>query len=334
MNLAPWARVVLWPLSVLYAAIVKLRAWLYEKGILRSKRLQTPVISVGNLSLGGTGKTPMVIWLAERFLAQGKRVGILTRGYKGSAGTSDEIELMKSRFANRVEFGVGPDRYSNGLRLQQAGVDIFLLDDGFQHLQLARDVNILLLDSSRPAENDRLLPAGRLREPLSAMARADLLVFSRTETNPGTDTAIGKLQNVSVFAAQTRLLGCRKLADASSQLFAASEVGPGPFYAFCGIGNPGAFVADLEHWGLSVAEKQAFADHHRYSDSEAAELLEAAHHAGATALITTEKDAHNLRDVDFQDFPVYIAIIDFILLQEDAFLAAIQQLLASRPRPA
>ena len=166
------------------------------------------------------------------------------------------------------------------------------------------------------------------------MARADLLVFSRTETNPGTDTAIGKLQNVSVFAAQTRLLGCRKLADASSQLFAASEVGPGPFYAFCGIGNPGAFVAGLQHWGLSVAEKQAFADHHRYSDSEAAELLEAAHHAGATALITTEKDAHNLRDVDFQDFPVYIAIIDFILLQEDAFLAAIQQLLASRPRPA
>jgi tetraacyldisaccharide 4'-kinase len=334
MNLAPWARIVLWPLSVLYAAIVKLRAWLYEKEILLSKRLQTPVISIGNLTLGGTGKTPMVIWLAERFLAQGKRVAILTRGYKGSAGTSDEIELMKSRLANRVEFGVGPDRYASGLRLQQAGVDIFLLDDGFQHLQLSRDVNILLVDSSRPAENDRLLPAGRLREPLSAMVRADLLVFTRTETNPGTDTAIGKLQNGSVFAAQTRLLGFRKFADPSSRPFAASELGPGPFYAFCGIGNPGAFVADLQHWGVSIAEKQAFADHHRYSDSEAAKLVEAAHQADATALITTEKDAHNLHDVDFQDFPVYIAIIDFILLQEDAFLAAIQQQLASRPRSA
>ncbi len=334
MNLAPWARIVLWPLSVLYGAIVKLRAWLYEKEILLSKRLQTPVISIGNLTLGGTGKTPMVIWLAERFLAQGKRVAILTRGYKGSAGTSDEIELMKSRLANRVEFGVGPDRYASGLRLQQAGVDIFLLDDGFQHLQLSRDVNILLVDSSRPAENDRLLPAGRLREPLSAMVRADLLVFTRTETNPGTDTAIGKLQNGSVFAAQTRLLGFRKFADPSSRPFAASELGPGPFYAFCGIGNPGAFVADLQHWGVSIAEKQAFADHHRYSDSEAAKLVEAAHQADATALITTEKDAHNLRDVDFQDFPVYIAIIDFILLQEDAFLAAIQQQLASRPRSA
>ena len=332
MNLAPWARIVLWPLSVLYAAIVKLRAWLYDKAIVRSKRLQIPVISVGNLTLGGTGKTPMVIWLAQRFLAQGKRVGILTRGYRGSDGTSDEIELMKSRLANRVQFGVGPDRYASGLRLQQAGIDIFLLDDGFQHLQLARDVNILLLDSSRPAENDRLLPAGRLREPLSAMSRADLLVFTRTETNPGTDTAIGKLQNGSVFAAQTRLLGFRKFAAASPNLLSASELGPGPFYAFCGIGNPGAFVADLEHWGLSISGKQAFADHHRYSDSEAAELVEAAHHAGATALITTEKDAHNLRDVDFQDFPVYVAIIDFILLQEEVFLAALHQQLASRPR--
>jgi tetraacyldisaccharide 4'-kinase len=332
MSLAPLARVVLSPLSVLYAGIVKLRAWLYERGLRRSKRLQTPVISVGNLSLGGTGKTPMVLWLAERFLSQGKRVAILSRGYKGSSGSSDEVELMKSRLGNRVQFGVGPDRYAQGLRLEPSGVDIFLLDDGYQHLRLARDVNILLFDSSRPAGNDRLLPAGRLREPLSAMSRADLLVFTRTETNPGTDTAIGKLQNGAVFAAKTRLLGFRKFAGASPQVFAASELGPGPFYAFCGIGNPGAFVADLEHWGLSIAGKQAFADHHRYCDSEAAELLETAQHADAVALITTEKDAHNLRDIDFRDFPVYIAIIDLVVLQEDAFLAAIQQQLDSRPR--
>jgi tetraacyldisaccharide 4'-kinase len=334
MNLALLARVVLSPLSVLYAGIVKLHTWLYEKGIFRAKRLQAPVISVGNLTLGGTGKTPMVIWLAERFLSQGKRIGVLTRGYKGSDGSSDEIELMKSRLGNRVQFGVGPNRYAQGILLEPSGVDIFLLDDGFQHLQLARDVNILLLDSSRPAENDRLLPAGRLREPLSAMSRADLLVFTRTETNPGTDTAIGKLQNGAVFATQTRLLGFRKFGNASTRLFAASELGAGPFYAFCGIGNPGAFVADLEHWGLFIAGKQAFADHHRYSDSEAAELLGAARHAGAAVLVTTEKDAYNLRDVDFQDFPVYVAIIELVLLQENAFLAAIQQQLASRPRPA
>ncbi len=333
MNLAPLARVILWPLSMLYAAIVKLRAWFYEKGILRTMRLHTPVISIGNLTLGGTGKTPMVIWLAERFLAHRKRVAVLTRGYKGTDGTSDEIALMKSRLGDRVQFGVGPDRYTQGLRLEPSGVDIFLLDDGFQHLPLARDVNILLMDSSRPLAKDRLLPAGRLREPISAMSRADLLVFTRTETNPGTDNAIGKLQNYPVFAAQTRLLGFRKLG-AGNQLLPIPEIGPGPFYAFCGIGNPGAFIADLEHWGLSIAGKQAFADHHLYSDSEAAELLQAAHHAGAQALVTTEKDAHNLRDVDFAEFPVYFAIIEFFFSQEDAFFSAILEQLASRQRPA
>jgi tetraacyldisaccharide 4'-kinase len=333
MNLASWARLVLWPLSVLYSGIVQLRVWLYKKGILRARRLRTPVISVGNLTLGGSGKTPMVIWLAERFLAHGKRVAILSRGYRGSDGTSDEIELMKSRLGDRVQFGVGPDRYAQGLRLEQSGVDIFLLDDGFQHLQLARDVNILLLDSSRPLPKDRLLPAGRLREPVSAMSRADLLVFTRTETNPGTDTAIGKLQNYPVFAAHTRLLGFRKLG-AGMQVLSVGEIGPGPFYAFCGIGNPGAFIVDLESWGLPIVGKQAFADHHRYSDSEAAELEEAARQAGAQTLVTTEKDAHNLRNVQFADFPVYIAIIEFALSQEANFLAAIQQQIDASQRPA
>jgi tetraacyldisaccharide 4'-kinase len=333
MNPAPLARVVLWPLAVLYGVIVQLRAWCYKTGILRSKRLRTAVISVGNLTLGGTGKTPMVIWLAERLLAQGQRVAILSRGYQGSGGTSDELELMKSRLGDRVQFGVGPDRFQQGRRLEPSGVDLFLLDDGFQHLQLARDVNVLLMDSSRPLAKDWLLPAGRLREPLSAMSRADLLVFTRTETNPGTDSAIGRLQNSPVFAAQTRLLGFRKLGGGVHNL-TSGELGPGPFYAFCGIGNPGAFLVDLEHWGLSVTAKQAYPDHHRYSSAEAAELEESARQAGAQALLTTEKDVHNLREVHFAEFPVYYAVIDFILPQEEAFLAAIMRQIASTRGPA
>jgi tetraacyldisaccharide 4'-kinase len=332
MNLAPLARAVLWPLSVSFGAVVQLRAWFYARGILRSKRLHTPVISVGNLTLGGTGKTPLVIWLAERLLAQGKRVAILTRGYKGSGGTSDEIELMKSRLGNRVQFGVGPDRYQQGLRLEPSGVDVFLLDDGFQHLQLARDVNVLLMDCSRPLARDWLLPAGRLREPVSAMSRADLLVFTRTETNPGTESAISKLQHVPVFAAQTHLRGFRKLGG-GMQTLTPGELGPGPFYAFCGIGNPGAFIVDLEHWGLSVAARQAYPDHHRYSTAEAADLEENARRAGAQALLTTEKDAYNLSDVPFANFPVYVAIIELVFPQEDAFLAAILRQIVPPQRP-
>src|SRR5271169_2313226 len=114
MNLGSLARLVLGPLSLVYGGIVRLRVWLYEKGVFHRKRLNAPVISVGNLTLGGTGKTPMVLWLAERFLAQGKRVAILSRGYRGANGTSDEIELMKFRLQNRVSFGVGKNRFAEG----------------------------------------------------------------------------------------------------------------------------------------------------------------------------------------------------------------------------
>src|SRR5712692_9201863 len=137
-------RIVLYPLSVVYEKIVRVRANLYKNGRLRSKRLNRIVISVGNLTVGGTGKTPMVLWLAEKFLAEGKSVAILSRGYRGSSGTSDEIELMKRRFCGRVLFGVGKNRLAEGRRLEANGVDIFLLDDGFQYVALASDVDFVL----------------------------------------------------------------------------------------------------------------------------------------------------------------------------------------------
>src|SRR5689334_19993639 len=144
MNVHPFLRALLWPLSLLYGAAARARVRMYQKGWLNQKRLKGTVISVGNLTVGGTGKTPMVLWLAEKFLAEGKCVAILSRGYRGSNGTSDEIELLKRRLGNRVLFGVGKDRYAQGRRLEaQNTVDVFLLDDGFQHLQLARDLNLL-----------------------------------------------------------------------------------------------------------------------------------------------------------------------------------------------
>src|SRR5450432_3543189 len=117
MNFASVARAVLWPLSVVYGNAARVRVWLYEIGYFKQQRLKKPVISVGNLTLGGTGKTPVVIWLADRFLADGQRVGILSRGYGGNGRTSDEIELMKYRLNGRAAFGVGKDRYDEGRRL-------------------------------------------------------------------------------------------------------------------------------------------------------------------------------------------------------------------------
>jgi tetraacyldisaccharide 4'-kinase len=329
MNLPPWLRLLLWPASVIYGDFARLRARLYAQGTLKTKRLNTPVISIGNLTVGGTGKTPMVIWLAERFLAEGKRVGILTRGYKGAGGSSDEIELMKFRLKDRAMFGVGPDRYEQGRQLETKGVDIFLLDDGFQHLQLARDVNILLMDASQPLGRESLLPAGGLREPVSAMDRADILVITRLEASPATISTIEKLQDYPVFSAVTRLLGFRRLG-AGIQVLSAQEIGAGPFYAFCGIGNPKAFFQDLKTWNIPVFQTSEFPDHHLYDQRDAFELEQVARTSGAKAFITTEKDAQNLSGVSFSEFPVFIAVIEMQLPQEDTFLGFIRERLAAR----
>src|SRR6266446_4017966 len=210
-------RLLLWPLSLVYGAAARLHAWLYAQGMYTTKRLNTPVISVGNLTVGGTGKTPMVLWLAERFLAEGKHVAILSRGYRGSGGTSDEVEMMKERLGDRVVFGVGPDRHVEGRRIEaEEPVNVFLLDDGFQHLELVRDVDIVLVDSTTFDSTKWLLPAGSMREPLSALRRASAVVFTRA-SNEGSDSSAGQAihkdaAGVPTFCAETKLLSFRCLS--------------------------------------------------------------------------------------------------------------------------
>jgi tetraacyldisaccharide 4'-kinase len=307
---------------------------MYEKGWLKQKRLKATVISVGNLTVGGTGKTPMVIWLAEHFLAEGKHVAILSRGYRGEHGTSDEIELMKFRLQGRVSFGIGGDRFDQGHRLEsQQSIDVFLLDDGFQHLQLARDLNILLLDASRALHGEPLLPAGRLREPLSGMSRANLIVFTRTETMPGTREAIEKLPQLPVFAATTRLLGFRR-SGGDIRLQSKDEIGSGPFFAFCGLGNPDAFLRDLRNWGLAICGQKIFPDHHRYIARDIFAIKQAGKQAGANAFVTTEKDAQNFSARDFGDVPVHISVIDLAVSPEADFRNILDQTLSARSRSA
>jgi tetraacyldisaccharide 4'-kinase len=288
-----WQQTILAPLSPLYEAGARLRVRAYRAGLFAVSKLPGRVASVGNLTVGGTGKTPMVLWIADRLAASGKNVGILTRGYRGSGSTSDEVRLLQSRLPAAVKFGVGANRFEQGSALAREGVNWFVLDDGFQHLKLARDVNVLLIDAANPFGGGKLLPAGRLREPRSAMARADAIVITRSEHAPAIESAIRLDSAAPIFYAQARLDGLY-----NPEVYGVTAVQApsrdAKWFAFCGVGNPDAFAADLKQWAFAVAGRRVFEDHHAYTEADIDAVALAAERAGATHLICTEKDKFNL----------------------------------------
>jgi tetraacyldisaccharide 4'-kinase len=311
----------LYPLSLVYSAVVRAKAWCYNRGIFRARKLPGTVISVGNLTVGGTGKTPMVLAIAGRLAAEGKHAAILTRGYRGtkSAGESgipesDEVALLRERLAGKVQLGVGADRYKNGLVLSRHGVDWFVLDDGFQHRKLARNVDVMLVDAMDPFGGKMVLPAGRLREPLSSVKRADIVVITRSVQTPAAalETMLRRHTDSPIFYTSTRLESVSRIPRMDVSLPEHDWRGA-KFLAFCGIGNPDAFFSDLRAWGLRAIEERSFADHHLYSPREAAELEKAAITRGADGLLCTEKDVWNLRNVKFEKLPVYCCRISFDL---------------------
>lgn len=336
---------LLWPLSLVYGAVARIRALAYEKKIFRQRRLDGVVISVGNLTVGGTGKTPMVLWVAERLLAEGKSLAILTRGYRGKSvlsepgksqisgnsmvgSTSDEVQVLQSRLGERVMFGVGPDRYKNGMALAERGAQWFILDDGFQHLQLARDVNIVLIDASKPFGGGHLLPAGRLREPRSALKRADMIVITRSSHAPAIESVVRHYSSAPIFYAHTKLDSMR--SRLKPQLTLAEARGRA-FFAFCGIGNPGGFVADLREWEFQIVGQKFFRDHHRYSPADMAEIEKEARKAGATGLICTEKDSFNLPETS-ASMDIWVCAISLQVDTEDNFWRGIMTKVQSRAR--
>jgi len=345
---------LLWPLTLPYGAAAHLRARAYRKGILKSKHLDGTVISVGNLTTGGTGKTPMVLWIAERLLSEQKNVGILTRGYRGEkiasasknnrqsaaanasgssvTTTSDEVRLLQSRLGNRVQYGVGANRYEQGTELAKQGVNWFVLDDGFQHLQLARDVDIVLIDATNPFSGGRLLPAGHLREPRAALARADVIVITRSTHAPAIESAIRRDSNAPIFYARPKLDAIHSFTDGQIAGAVAPEA-LGKLFAFCGIGNPAAFLNDLRTWGLDIVGHKFFPDHHRYTDNDDQEILQQASEAGASGLICTEKDLYNLQAIHYGKLPTFYCSISMQIDNADDFWRTILSTAESRRTP-
>jgi tetraacyldisaccharide 4'-kinase len=321
---------ILWPLTLPYGAAAYLRAAAHRSGMARPKRLDGVVISVGNLTVGGTGKTPIVAAIAKHLLSEGKRVGILTRGYRGETpGSSDEVEMLKAQLGKGAAFGVGTNRFAQGAALARDGVRWFILDDGFQHKQLARDVDIVMIDATNPFGGGYLLPAGRLREPRSALARADIIAITRSERAPAVEAAVRRYTQAPIFYARTHLDYIQAISGGSGSGIAPQAIAMEMqrWFAFCGIGNPGAFVADLRAWGFPVLGHKCFRDHHRYTQADVHAIEEEAAASGADRLICTEKDRFNLSGVRWApDTNVFYCRISMQIDRESEFWAAVEAL--------
>lgn len=339
---------ILMPLAAGFRMGVALRTAAYQRGWLATRRLNRPVVSVGNLSVGGTGKTPFVAFLAERLMARGLKPGILTRGYSRRAGADliaiepgsgrapdprevgDEPALL-ARKLPEVPIVVGADRYRAGLLAEDKfKVDVHILDDGFQHFALARDVDIVLLDVTQELSDRELLPAGQLREPCAALVRAHCVVLTRSElADPRpTEERVRKINSKpGIFHCSTKLQSVMDIS--SGKVSALQAILDGPAYAFCGIGNPPAFFADLGQWGFSVAARAEFQDHHVYTPDEITRLVANARKAGAKILLTTEKDALNFPGVGKTEIPIFACVIQTELREAEAFEEALLERLGT-----
>jgi tetraacyldisaccharide 4'-kinase len=315
-----------WPLrllSIAFAAVVHLRTGAYTRGWLRQVRIAKPVIVVGNLSVGGTGKTPLVVWLVERLRSLGLNPGVVLRGYggRGAGGRArivqpdskpddvgDEAVLLRQRTGGAV--AVGGDRVAAAQLLVQAGADVIVSDDGLQHLRLARDYELVVIDAARGFGNGHLLPAGPLRESQSRLARADAIVINGEGPVPGLD-------RTTDAAFRMRLAGL--------QLLPLSGVGePVPLislagrrvHAVAGIGNPLRFFEQLAAAGLLIIA-HPFPDHHRYRSSEL-------QFGDGLPVLMTEKDAVKCRGFAAVDGWYLPVAASFAPQDAAALLAALQ----------
>jgi len=302
---------LLMPLSLVYSLLQRLRVILYRTGVLKCRRLPLPVISIGNLTVGGTGKTPVTAHIARFLLSRGYRVVVLSRGYGGSLEghtvvvndgatimlqpeqCGDEPFLLASTIPGLMVV-IGSDRHAAGmLAMEQLAPDVFLLDDGFQHIRLQRDLDILLVDCSRPFGNGWTLPAGLLREPSSAGRRAGLIIQTRCP-----------ISNNPLPAQLTPTPCCRSHHELTDVIPLSGGAAPLSFadlrdksvLAFAGIAEPRLFFEDLRRKGVTLVETIAFPDHAEYSEQYLTTIMSSMKSFEAQYCITTEKDGVKLAE--------------------------------------
>ncbi len=341
---AAFIRFLLLLFSLLYSRLARFRSLLYQNNILRKKEVDVPVISIGNITTGGTGKTPLTAFLAEQLKSE-YRIAIISRGYGASqeveepflikdqdqlyadAGRAGDELFMLARRNDDLIFIRSASRYQGAKLAKEKGADLILLDDGFQHYQLKRQADIVLIDAEEPFSNNRVLPAGLMREPFAALKRADLFLINRSENVDFSrikelKKSLNTLSplNKGVYKAETRLESCVSVASqAKENLDFLKEK---RVFAFSGIGSPEAFKKSIESAGASVVSYRIFKDHYNYQQEDLLTLLDQYSASQADLILTTEKDAVKLFDFAdmIGDLPFYYLKIGLEIAEKEELL--------------
>lgn len=331
---------------------MRARLALYKSGALPIHKIEAPVISIGNITAGGTGKTPLVAWMAQAVARLGLRVCILSRGY-GRRNPQARVLVSDSArvLADAREGGDEPRMLAEMLQglaavisdadrvsaarwaIEHLASELFILDDGFQHLRLARDLNIVTLDATNPWGGKRLLPGGLLREPLNGLARADCIIITRADMAADIEALRAEAKRLSggrpIFLSHLANSRVRPLLETPSEQGDNTISRQRPAGAFCALGNPQAFFSQAIHSGYTLNYTRAFTDHHVYTQADADALAREARSRGASVLLTTAKDAVKLRSLRFE-MPCFVLEVQMRFDDEEGLRRMISETVSKR----
>ena len=327
-------------LSWIYGIFADLRNTLYERSVFESTSLGARTISIGNITTGGTGKTPLVAYAAEILTARGEIVCILSRGYgrrnpkkrvlvsdgkqilaEVDAAGDEPLELARKLLGKAMVIADADRAAAGEWAKRKFGVTAFVLDDGFQHRKVKRDLDIVCIDGADPFGRGKLLPAGRLRERPENLERADIVALMRSQEGVHLELLHGDVRrlapNAAIFEVERSIKSVTALGSSAGAVAFPAKSPPKSF-AFCGLGNPGNFLSHLMQEGIGIVGTQAFPDHYKYRQRDIREIEEAATAVGATVLLTTAKDAVKLDGLNFQ-LPCYVVEVELEISDPEGF---------------
>jgi len=324
-----------------YLAVLNTRNTLYKKGIVRSSRLPVKVISIGNITTGGTGKTPLVEFSVKYLSGSGRKVAVLSRGYGGDNSSQEGDGMVNDECLTLIEnlqdipVLAGRDRVKSGEKaINDFGVDCVVLDDGFQHLRLKRDLDVVVIDALNPFGGENLIPRGSLREPLQNLERADLFIISHCDQ--GNEQIIRSIykkldqinHSASVCESIHRPVHFDTIADGS--ILELEWLKGKRVYALSAIGNPESFSNTLKGLGADLIKHRVFQDHHVYTEEEIEDVISAAQLLGADAIVVTQKDIVKIRKMNIKNANILSLRIEIEITRGvDLYKAAIDRVFKS-----